>query len=54
MKRKVYSQRRERHQQLIALKSNGADPQDPDEYCADNIFRLPKRPAVSFRWWRRC
>jgi type I restriction enzyme M protein len=36
----------ERHQQLLALVAEGADPEDPDEYRAENIFWVPK-PA---RW----
>lgn len=28
----------ERHQKLLAEVSDGADPEDPDEYRADNIF----------------
>ncbi len=31
----------ERHAALLAEKSNGADPEDPDEYRADNIFWVP-------------
>jgi type I restriction enzyme M protein len=27
---------------MLALKSQGADPEDPDEYRADNIFWVPK------------
>ncbi len=28
----------ERHAQLLADKAHGADPEDPDEYRADNIL----------------
>lgn len=31
----------ERHAKLIAEKDQGADPEDPDEYRADNIFWVP-------------
>jgi type I restriction enzyme M protein len=36
----------ERHAALMAARADGADPEDPDEYRADNIFWVPK-PA---RW----
>ena len=32
----------ERRASLLAEKSRGADPEDPDEYRADNIFWVPK------------
>src|SRR5262245_51547195 len=32
----------ERHAALEAERSKGADPEDPDEYRADNIFWVPK------------
>src|SRR5580704_10650042 len=32
----------ERHAQLEAERTSGADPEDPDEYRADNIFWVPK------------
>jgi type I restriction enzyme M protein len=32
----------ERHQQLAAEKAQGADPEDPDEYRAANVFWVPK------------
>jgi type I restriction enzyme M protein len=32
----------ERHRQLLAEKSQGADPEDPDEYRAANVFWVPK------------
>jgi type I restriction enzyme M protein len=32
----------ERHAQLIAQKSQGADPEDRDEYRSENIFWVPK------------
>ncbi|MCX7422022.1 MAG: class I SAM-dependent DNA methyltransferase, partial [Planctomycetia bacterium] len=31
----------ERHQKLLAEVSDGADPEDPDEYRADNVFWVP-------------
>src|SRR5687767_15617394 len=31
----------ERHAQLVAEKAHGADPEDPDEYRARNIFWVP-------------
>ena len=31
----------ERHAQLEAEIGEGADPEDPDEYIADNIFWVP-------------
>jgi type I restriction enzyme M protein len=33
---------KERHDQLLAEKSQGADPEDPDEYRAANVFWVPK------------
>jgi type I restriction enzyme M protein len=30
------------HDKLLAAKADGADPEDPDEYRADNIFWVPK------------
>lgn len=36
----------ERHNQLLAEKAQGADPEDPDEYSGSNVFWVPK-PA---RW----
>jgi type I restriction enzyme M protein len=32
----------ERHSALLADKKSGADPEDPDEYRAENIFWVPK------------
>ena len=32
----------EKHMQLEAERANGADPEDPDEYRAVNIFWVPK------------
>jgi type I restriction enzyme M protein len=32
----------EKHAALVADKKSGADPEDPDEYRADNIFWVPK------------
>lgn len=37
----------ERHRELTALVSEGADPEDPDEYLADNIFWVPKEARWS-------
>ena len=31
----------ERHQKLLAEVGDGADPEDPDEYRADNVFWVP-------------
>jgi type I restriction enzyme M protein len=31
----------ERHQKLLAEVDQGADPEDLDEYRADNVFRVP-------------
>lgn len=36
----------ERHNQLLSEKTQGADPEDPDEYSGSNVFWVPK-PA---RW----
>ncbi len=38
----------EKHAQLLAQKGEGADPEDPDEYRADNIFWVPKEARWSF------
>jgi len=38
----------ERHAQLQKEVSQGADPEDPDEYRADNIFWVPKEARWSF------
>ncbi|MFH0922344.1 MAG: class I SAM-dependent DNA methyltransferase [Fibrobacterota bacterium] len=35
-----------KHEELVAHKAKGADPEDPDEYKAENIFWVPK----SARW----
>ena len=32
----------EMHQRLLADKAQGADPEDPDEYRAENVFWVPK------------
>jgi type I restriction enzyme M protein len=32
----------EMHSKLIADKKSGADPEDPDEYKAENVFWVPK------------
>ncbi|MFM2151924.1 MAG: hypothetical protein RL199_359 [Pseudomonadota bacterium] len=37
----------ERHAALTADKKSGADPEDPDEYRADNIFWVPKEARWS-------
>src|SRR5208283_6101205 len=34
---------KERHDQLVAEKAQGADPEDPDEYRAANVFWVPKK-----------
>lgn len=36
----------ERHGALVAARAEGADPEDPDEYRADNIFWVP----TAARW----
>jgi type I restriction enzyme M protein len=38
----------ERHDQLVAEKANGADPEDRDEYIAENIFWVPKVARWTF------
>src|SRR5690606_3075152 len=38
----------EKHAQLEAEKASGADPEDPDEYRAENIFWVPKEARWSF------
>jgi len=38
----------ERHAQLLKEVAQGADPEDPDEYRADNIFWVPKEARWSF------
>jgi type I restriction enzyme M protein len=38
----------ERHAQLLNEKDQGADPEDQDEYQADNIFWVPKEARWSF------
>ncbi len=38
----------ERHSQLLQEVDQGADPEDPDEYRADNIFWVPKEARWSF------
>ncbi|MDQ3819401.1 MAG: type I restriction-modification system subunit M, partial [Acidobacteriota bacterium] len=37
----------ERHNQLLAEVNQGADPEDPDEYRAENIFWVPKEARWS-------
>src|SRR5688572_33100700 len=37
----------ERHAALEADRRSGADPEDPDEYRADNIFWVPKEARWS-------
>ena len=37
----------EKYKELTAQKSEGADPEDPDEYLADNIFWVPKEARWS-------
>src|SRR5574341_1591254 len=38
----------EKHAALLAEKSAGADPEDPDEYRAENIFWVPREARWSF------
>lgn len=38
----------EKHGELEADKKSGADPEDPDEYRAENIFWVPKAARWSF------
>ncbi|AFM13310.1 type I restriction-modification system subunit M [Turneriella parva] len=38
----------EKHDQLVAEQAQGADPEDRDEYKADNIFWVPKEARWSF------
>ena len=38
----------EKHAALLADRKSGADPEDPDEYRADNIFWVPKEARWSF------
>jgi type I restriction enzyme M protein len=39
----------DQHANLIAEQSQGADPEDPDEYRANSIFWVPKEALWSFR-----
>jgi type I restriction enzyme M protein len=38
----------EKHAALAAQRTSGADPEDPDEYRAENIFWVPKEARWSF------
>ena len=38
----------ELHQQFVAETSQGADPDDPDEYCAENVFWVPPQARWEF------
>lgn len=38
----------EMHAKLAAQKVSGADPEDPDEYLADNVFWVPKEARWSY------
>ncbi len=38
----------EQHAKLMAEKASGADPEDPDEYRAQNIFWVPPKRARHF------
>src|SRR5262245_58500131 len=38
----------EKHAALAAQRKSGADPEDPDEYRAENIFWVPKQARWSF------
>ncbi|BCS32693.1 DNA methyltransferase [Luteitalea sp. TBR-22] len=37
-----------KHEELLAQKAHGADPEDPDEYQAANVFWVPKEARWSF------
>ena len=37
-----------KHAELVALQAEGADPEDPDEYRAANIFWVPKEARWSY------
>src|SRR5690606_21087464 len=37
-----------KHTELLAQEAQGADPEDPDEYRAENIFWVPKGARWSF------
>src|SRR4030042_3740989 len=37
----------EQHAKLVAEKAKGADPEDPDEYRANNIFWVPPKARWS-------
>ena len=37
-----------KHEELVALQSQGADPEDPDEYRAENIFWVPKEARWTY------
>ena len=38
----------ERHARLVADQGQGADPEDPDEYRAENVFWVPKEARWAF------
>ena len=38
----------EQHQKLVAQKSEGADPEDKNEYTAENVFYVP--PSARWKW----
>ena len=38
----------EMHQRLLAEQAQGADPEDADEYRAENVFWVPKEARWSF------
>ncbi len=38
----------ERYMALVAAKASGADPEDPDEYRAENVFWVPKEARWAF------
>ncbi len=38
----------EQYQKLVALKSEGADPEDKNEYTAENVFYVP--PSARWKW----
>jgi len=38
----------EKHAALVAQQAEGADPEDPDEYRAENVFWVPKEARWSY------
>src|SRR6184192_3414794 len=37
-----------KHTELVAQRGEGADPEDPDEYRAENIFWVPREARWSY------